>query len=235
LQWYSLWCWAGHLRELSIDELTTSCAKLERCASTTPSSNCDVLAHLRGRLRRSYEMPVGRRSRAVTKGHESSIRPSRTPQPPRSSSQQCGRITRVYCAPSARPGRAACARRGWAVPQPRRRAAPSPTDVPDPAAPRSGRTCREYGLRESASRRHTRRQSDRERIWLTPSQASKPKRASSGQHRPGWSCAMALTGTTDATSYTVLGSHAKPRAANAWRNTPCDNADRGREHKLQEL
>jgi len=80
--------------------LTTSCAKLERCASTTPSSNCDVLAHLRGRLRRSYEMPVGRRSRAVTKGHESSIRPSRTPQPPRGGSQQCGRIAGVYCAPS---------------------------------------------------------------------------------------------------------------------------------------
>ena len=129
--------------------LTTSCAKLERCASTTPSSNCDVLAHLRGRLRRSYEMPVGRRSRAVTKGHESSIRPSRTPQPPRGGSQQRGRITGVYCAPSARPGRAACARRGWAVPQRRRRAAPSPTrDVPDPAARRSGRTCRDYGLRE---------------------------------------------------------------------------------------
>ena len=55
----------------------------------------------------------------------------------------------ILCSEHARPGRAACARRGWAVPQRRRRAAPSPTrDVPDPAARRSGRTCRDYGLRE---------------------------------------------------------------------------------------
>ena len=128
--------------------LTTSCAKLERCASTTPSSNCDGLAHSQGRQRRSYEMPVGRRSRAVTKGHESSIRPSRTPQPPRGGSQQCGRITGVYCAPSARPGRAACSTR-MGRPATAAKAAPSPTrDVPDPAARRSGRTCRDYGLRE---------------------------------------------------------------------------------------
>ena len=150
MQWYSLWCWAGHLRELSIDEphnelretralrIDDPELKLRRaCAFTRPSASV---------LRDARRTPI-------PCSHEGSRIVDPTIPDPAAAARRLSAVwpnrRGILCSEHARPGRAACARRGWAVPQRRRRAAPSPTrDVPDPAARRSGRTCRDYGLRE---------------------------------------------------------------------------------------
>ena len=82
-----------------------------------------------------------RRKLAVTKGHKLSIRRSRTPQPLRSGSQQRTRIVRVYRARSTRSPVERHASLDAYGPSPNggEVAAPSPTDIPDSAARRSGR------------------------------------------------------------------------------------------------
>jgi hypothetical protein len=81
-----------------------------------------------------------RRKLAVTKGHKLSIRRSRTPQPLRGS-QQRTRIVRVYRARSTRSPveRHASLDTDGPFSQSGEVAAPSPTDIPDSTARRSGR------------------------------------------------------------------------------------------------